>query len=303
MASWSKKIYLSFWLSLLFFTAIAALWLPGLLDQGKNESIKGLEAAPKFNFSEADLSQVVTRFPTRPFLEKAPNPEPVPVRTPFDEFTPAENTASSGGLPTRFVPGVENTTSTMDERVTTRAYLRANSSVYAQAQTTAAVLGRVGDQTKVRWLDKAGEGWEEILLKDGRSAFVQSTDLSFSADSRDPQENSFTNQRDTDSGPDIAKLPGTVESFLATLSSNDLLRAETYLSPLASGLDRENLGSLTPYAGSSPLGRVLRIELVPGDRSGYRLARLVYGDSMDFEAATLWEWDQSQQRWLLVRWD
>ena len=302
MASWSKKIYLSFWISLAFFTAVAALWLPSLLDQGKNESIKGLEAAPKFNFSEAELNQVVTRFPTRPFLEKAA-PEPEPVGTPFNEFTPSENTASSGGLPTRFVPGVENTTSSMDERVTTRAYLKANSSVYAQAQTTATVLGRVGDQTKVRWLNKAGEGWEEILLKDGRSAFVQSTDLSFSADPRDSQDNSFSNQREGDSGPDIAKLPGTVESFLATLSSNDLLRAETYLSPLASGMDRDNLGSLTPYTGSSPLGRVLRIELVPGDRSSYRLARLAYGDNMDFEAATLWEWDQSQQRWLLVRWD
>ena len=298
MASWSKKIYLSFWLTLVFITAVGALWLPGLLDQGKENSIKELEAAPQLDFSDDALGEVVTRFPTRPFLDR---PEPLqqpPQNLPTDA-TPSTD-LGPGGLPTRHVPGVSEGEA-LGERVTTRAYLRGSASVFTQPQTTAKILGRVSTQTKVRWLASAGEGWEEILLKDGSSAYVQSADLSFSADSN-REATGFANQNRTD-GPDVAALPATVESFLSVLSRGDLLRAETLLSPLAPRLDQQTLGNLAPYVGAPPDGRVNRIEEIGGGRGGHRRVRLVYGADMLHEVNTLWEWDRSQGRWMLVSWD
>lgn len=302
MASWSKKIYLSFWLSLLFFTAVGALWLPSLLDQGKETSIKSLEAAPKLdNLSEETVIQVITKFPTRPFMD---SPRPVataslPERIPSSE-SPASAASPVSGLPARVVDGVDAPGGqTLGERVTTRAYLRADSSVYAQPQTTAAVLVRVGSEAKVRWLDKAGEGWEEILLKDGRSAYVQSADLSFSSQGDD---RSGFNAGPSD-GPDIGALPGAVETFLGSLSRGDLLRAETHLSPLASGLEREALGTLGPYVSSQELGRIQRIEVVAGGRDNYRMVRVAYGDALESPVGLLWEWDATQSRWMLVRWE
>lgn len=299
MASWSKKIYLSFWLTLVFITAVGALWLPDLLDQGKENSIKELEAAPQINFSDESLGEVVTRFPTRPFLDR-----PEPMQQQPRQSLPSDATPSSGlgpgGLPTRHVPGV-NEGEALGERVTTRAYLRGSASVFTKPQTTAKILGRVSTQTKVRWLASAGEGWEEILLKDGSSAYVQSTDLSFSADSN-RETTGFANQSRTD-GPDVATLPSTVESFLSVLSRGDLLRAETLLSPLAPRLEQQSLGNLGPYVNALPEGRVNRIEEIGGGRGGHRRVRLVYGPDMLHEVNTLWEWDRSQGRWMLVSWD
>ena len=298
MASWSKKIYLSFWLTLVFITAVGALWLPGLLDQGKENSIKELEAAPQLDFSDESLGEVVTRFPTRPFLDK-PAPLQQQQQTLQTDPTPSSG-LGPGGLPTRHVPGVSEGEA-LGERVTTRAYLRGSSSVFTQPQTTAKILGRVSTQTKVRWLASAGEGWEEILLKDGSSAYVQSADLSFSADSG-RETSGFANQNKTD-GPDVGALPATVESFLSVLSRGDLLRAETLLSPLAPRLDQQTLGNLGPYVGAPPDGRVNRIEQIGGGRGGHRRVRLVYGPDMLHEVNTLWEWDRSQGRWMLVSWD
>lgn len=295
MNSWSKKIYLSLLLSLVFVTAIAVKWLPDYLDESEGSGIKALEAAPKVAFSGEHVGRTVTRFPTRPFLEDTEKAAP-------RQNPPAEESPLPGGLPGRVVPGVHSA-EPIGERVTTRAYLRANSSVYAKAQTTATALGRVGSQTKVRWLASAGEGWEEILLKDGRSAFVQSQDLSFQAD--DPstvRESSPGRQSRASDQPDASTLPGTVEIFLQTLSSSDLLRAETYLAPSAPGLNQDSLSGLTPYVGAPPYGRVLRLELVAGEATA-RKARLVYGESMEHEVSTFWEWDRAQQRWMLVRWD
>lgn len=305
MGSRSQKIYLSFWFSLFFITGVAVLWLPRFLEGSGGTSVKELEAAPKANFTEEDLARVVTRFPTRAFLDRparAPEPQPVETGNNGEGEQPVAATGP-GGLPTRFVPGVERGGgNVVGERVTTRAYLRANSSVFDRPQTTATVLGRVGAQTKVRWLDKAGEGWEEILLKDGRSAYVQSDALSFSADS-DSQSNSFTNRHSSQDGPNLSTLPSTVDSFLSHLSASDLLRAETFLSPLAPGLNDSTLGALSPYVGAAPEGRLLRVELVSGNRGSHRKARIVYGAEMAYEVLTLWEWDHAQQRWMLVRWD
>lgn len=305
MDSVSRKIFLSLALTLAFLTAIAVVWLPRFLEQSENP-IKELDAAPKIPFSDEEVGKAVTRFPTRamvasttanPSISEAPNQSPEP-------STPRElpGQSAGGGLPSREVPGVQDTEPTSD-RVTTRAYLRENASVFARPNMTAEVLGTVGSRTTVRWLAAAGEGWEEILLKNGSSGYVLSGDLSFSADTSTARPTGFEAQANRGSGPNLSTLPGTVESFLATISANDIARAETYLSPVASHLDATNLGGLTPYTGAPPAGRVLRIETVAGDRDSYRRVMLVYGDKMEHQLATVWEWDVSQQRWMLVRWD
>lgn len=289
---------------MVFLTLIASVWLPKYLEQSEGNSLKGLEPAPSLDVEDAQMAGVVTRFPTRAFRSQPALPSRIVEDDPDAAGvgeTVTEDSAT-GGLPSRAVPGV-NEGQTVGDRVTTRAYLRGNSSVFAQPQTTAAVLGRVGTLTKVRWLAKAGEGWEEILLKDGRSAYVQSDDLSFSSDTWSTRKTGFDSQRTSGLEPDLATLPGTVETFLEQLSRGDLLRAETYLSPLATRLDDSSLSALTPYFGSSAEGRVLRIELVSGSRETYRRVRIVYGTEMAHEVSTLWEWDPAQQRWMLVKWD
>lgn len=305
MDSFTRKITLSLFLTLVFLTLIASVWLPKYLEQSEGNSLKGLEPAPSLDVGEGQMAGVVTRFPTRAFRSQPALPSRIveddPDSTEVGETVTEPNTGI-GGLPSRAVPGVTEGQSVGD-RVTTRAYLRGSSSVFAQPQTTAAVLGRVGTLTKVRWLAKAGEGWEEILLKDGRSAYVQSDDLSFSSDTWSTRKTGFDSQRTSGLEPDLATLPGTVETFLEQLSRGDLLRAETYLSPLATRLDNNTLSALAPYFGSAGEGRVLRIELVSGSRETYRRVRIVYGSEMAHEVKTLWEWDPAQQRWMLVKWD
>lgn len=289
---------------MVFVTLIASVWLPKYLEQSEGSSLKGLEPAPSLDVEENPMAGVVTRFPTRAFRTQPALPSRiVEDDTDISEVGESETeAATTGGLPSRAVPGV-NEAQPVGDRVTTRAYLRGGSSVFAQPQTTAAVLGRVGTLTKVRWLAKAGEGWEEILLKDGRSAYVQSDDLSFSSDTWSTRKTGFDSQRTSGLEPDLATLPGTVETFLEQLSRGDLLRAETYLSPLATRLDNDTLSALAPYLGSPAEGRVLRIELVSGSRETYRRVRIVYGSEMAHEVSTLWEWDPAQQRWMLVKWD
>ena len=289
---------------MVFVTLIASVWLPKYLEQSEGSSLKGLEPAPSLDVEEGPMAGVVTRFPTRAFRTQPALPSRiVEDDTVISEVGESETeAATTGGLPSRAVPGV-NEAQPVGDRVTTRAYLRGGASVFAQPQTTAAVLGRVGTLTKVRWLAKAGEGWEEILLKDGRSAYVQSDDLSFSSDTWSTRKTGFDSQRTSGLEPDLATLPGTVETFLEQLSRGDLLRAETYLSPLATRLDNDTLSALAPYLGSPAEGRVLRIELVSGSRETYRRVRIVYGSEMAHEVSTLWEWDPAQQRWMLVKWD
>jgi hypothetical protein len=299
MGSWSRKIYLSFWLSLAFVTVLAVVLVPKYLEQPEGETLKDLQAAPKIGSSGQELSSLGTRFPTRP-LDQSPQRTTTSPSSGQGSSGSAETGIGPAGLPSRVVPGMEME-SPVSERVTTRAYLQSDSSVYAQPQTTAEVLGRVGETTTVRWLNKAGEDWEEILLKDGRSAYVQSRDLSFSSQST-TQPASFPSRRDQGGEPDMNTLPTTVESFLTHLSANDLLRAETFLSPSARRLDSSDLGSLSPYAGAPPLGRVLRIEADEQGLNTRRTVRIVFGPDLEHETATTWEWDVSQQRWLLENW-
>lgn len=303
MDSISRKIFLSLALTIAFLTALAVVWLPRYLEQSENP-IKELDAAPKIPFSEEEVGKVVTRFPTRALVSVSSAASGQSTSDSSGQGTPREvpGQTGSGGLPSREVPGVQDTEPASD-RVTTRAYLRENSSVFSRPNMTAEVLGTVGSRTKVRWLSKAGEGWEEILLKNGSSGYVLSTDLSFSADASTAHPSGFDSQANRGSGPDLSTLPSTVESFLATVSANDIPRAETYLSPVASRLDPATMGGLAPYAGAPPVGRVLRIEMVSGDRDSYRRVQLVYGENMEHQVATVWEWDVSQQRWMLVRWD
>ena len=292
MDTFSRKIVLSLALTLAFCTAIGAIWLPRFLDQSKGNSIKELEAAPKINFTEEELAKAVTRFPTRAFDLQAKHSGP-PTTDVEAGVEPIPSETGLGGLPTRTVPGV-NERAPMGERVTTRAYLRPNASVFSRPNMTAQVLGTVAAETKVRWLAKAGEGWEEILLKSGDSAYVQSKNLSFSADSWSTHQSGFDRRpSNSTGGPDLAVLPATVENFLGNLSSSDLLRAETFLSPAAARLEDANLGSLAPYVGAPPNGRVLRIELIPGERDTLRRVLLVYGQDMEFQATTTWEWEGS----------
>lgn len=303
MGSWSRKIYLSFWVSLAFFTVIAVVWVPRFLDEGKGDSVKELQPAPKASTDAQVSAGSDTRFPTRAFASSVSSSGqgPLPSRDVDSQSQPEEDSnGGTGGLPSRTVPGVDNGQAISD-RVTTRAYLQANSSVFLRPQTTAQVLGRVGSLTKVRWLDKAGEGWEEILLKDGRSAYVQSKDLSFTSEvTTQAQSGGFDNRPSQRSQADLGTLPQTVERFLSYLSANDVLRAETYLSPQAPNLSESTLSTLGPYAGAPSEGRVLRIE--GGSHPSERTVRIVFGPGMEHETLTVWEWDAGQKRWLLKTW-
>lgn len=302
MVSWSKKIYLSFWITLLVLTGVAIWGIPQLLDQSGEASIKSLDGAPSAPSGQEIVGHRSTRFPTRPFLsssgagslpQRDPDPEPVSERASDSES--ASETAPPVGLPSRAVPGVEEQRG-LDERVTTRAYLAADSSVYSRPQTTATVLGRVGSETRVRWYASASQGWEEILLKDGRSAYVQSRDLSFSSNE------SSSSTRGSQSEADLNLLPGTVESFLYSLSQTDLLRAETHLSISTEGLSPDTLGPLSPYVGTADLGRIIRVNAHPDDPSQTREVLLGYGSDLEHEVTTVWGWSQQQRRWMLTGW-
>lgn len=307
MDSFSRKIFLSLGLTIVFLTTIGVVWLPKYLEQRDGTPIKELDAVPTLSQSEESGNSAVTRFPTRA-ISKPSSTTQSGQGSQAQDSTAREmpGQTGAGGLPTREVPGVAESEAgddSMGDRVTTRAYLRANASVFSQPNMTAQVLGTVGAQTKVRWLSKSSEGWEEILLKNGGSGYVQSKDLSFSADSWNSHQSAFEAQAERGTGPDLSALPSTVETFLTNLAAGDLPRAETFLSPVARRLDSTTLSGLGPYAGAPPLGRVLRIELISGDRDTYRQVVLVYGDNMEHQTNTVWEWDVSQQRWMLMRWD
>ena len=99
---------------------------------------------------------------------------------------------------------------------------------------------------------------------------------------------------------DSAALATTVENFLRALTQSDLLRAETYLSREAPELNEAALGALIPLLGER--GRLLRMEPLSGQEDGFRSVLLVSGDDLSRQIRTVWEWDRSQGRWLLLRW-
>lgn len=295
MSSWRRQINLLFWLGLAAGTVVLAVWLPGYLDSSKENSYRELPESGKPAMEVAARSRASTRFPTRAFSASASQAQPA------QQTSPSTNDPdSSGGLPQRTVPGVEGNSRDVGERMTTRAWVKQTSNVHSSPQTTSTVLGRIDAGTQVRWLANSGEGWEEILLKDGRSAFLQSSAMSFTSVSGGGLSGMGRSTELSGASVDIATLATTVESFLQTLSQSDLLRAETYLSPSAPELNEAALGALIPLLGGR--GRLLRMEPFSGHEDGMRSVLLVNGDDLSSQIQTVWEWDRGQGRWLLLRW-
>lgn len=295
--SWPRQIYLSFWISLAFFTIATAIWLPGYLDDESPGSGYKLTDKSRPSLDESLVSSASTHFPVRPFLDEGPS-SGGPVRESVPGTKPS---GAPGGLPQRVVPGVNRdpvrpTQSNDRANVTKRAWVLQQATVFAAPRTTAQAIGTVERGTRVRWARQAAQGWEELIMRDGRSVYMQTGYLSFT--SPQAQAAKFT-RTDRSDEVDVGALPPAVDSFLANLGRGDVLRASTHLSPAAPTLEDNSLGALTPFLGaSSP--RVDRIETGRG-----RADRLVtVGDRNDpsIRVVTTWQWSSRQGRWLLLDW-
>ncbi len=298
MSSWPRQIYIAFWMSLIFFTVVTAIWLPGYLD---DSSGSGYQLTDK---SRPDLDQslvqaVSTHFPVRAFDSQAAPPSTEPVR----QAIPGSEPTAAPGLPERVVPGVSRQpqpgnpqTEGDAPRVTKRAWVTRRSSVYQAPETTAQLVGTVEPGTRVRWAATVGEGWEEVLMRDGRSVYLQAGALSFN--SPESEAAKFQPAREVEE-VDVNALPEAVNAFVASLGRGDVLRASTYLAPTAPTLDEASLGALAPLVSAAD-PRLDRIETGPGRAD--RVA--VIGDRNDpnLRVFTTWQWSARQGRWLLLNW-
>lgn len=283
-------------MSLIFFTVVTAIWLPGYLDDSSGSGYQ-LTDKSRPNLDESLVKAVSTHFPVRPFSDEAAPQSQEPVR----QVVPG--TESTPGLPTRVVPGVSREPETPGRtgqeepsRVTRRAWVTRRASVYIAPETTAQLVGTVEPGTRVRWASTVGQGWDEVLMRDGRSVYLQSGNLSF--DSPETEASKFEPRRDVEE-VDVNALPDAVNAFLESLGRGDVLRASTHLAPTAPTLDESTLGAFAPLvAGGSP--RLDRIETGPGQAD--RVA--VIGDRNDpnLRIFTTWQWSARQGRWLLLNW-
>jgi hypothetical protein len=183
---------------------------------------------------------------------------------------------------------------------TSRVRVLVNAPVYESPRTTAKVLGTVAAGTQVRWLQTAQPGWEEIVLRDGRSVYMPSNTLNVGGGS----EPAPVTQPSGETGKDqsLSLLPATVDGFLSTLQGGDLLRAGTYLSPQAPTLEEPDLGVWGALVGPQADAKVTRMEPVPGRGSDWRSV-LVMDQVSGVQVQTVWEWSPLQQRWLLAGWE
>lgn len=297
VSSWPRKIYLLFWLTLICGTGLGAFLIPRILDGSQEQGYREIDGQGRPPMAEVLSGDVSTRFPVRPFVESVPSENPGREAFPGMRSTPsAERTP---GLPQRDVmSGVPAATPGRDP-VTSRVRVVQNASVYESPRTTARVLGTVAPGTQVRWSRTVEPGWEEILLNDGRSVYMQSATLSIGGAAEPvPVENPPAG----DSSEFVAQLPTTVESFLGTLRDGELLRAGTYLAAEAPPLDQPDLGVWAALVGPQADAHVLRMESVTGRGSDWRSVT-VLDQANGVQILTTWKWEAGQERWLLAGWE
>lgn len=299
MSSWPRKIYLLFWVTLISLTCLAAVLLPRLLDSSREQGYRDIagQGRPPL-LSQPSSSSVSTRFPVRPWRDESGESEP-PARQPFPSASETANDRPErpSGLPQRDVladkPAAGNPAR---EAVTSRLRINQDASVYESPKTTARVLGTVAAGTQVRWLKSLEAGWEEILLNDGRSVYLQSHVLSFGGGSERPNAGAGASQAEI-----ASLLPATVESYLASLRDGDLLRASTYLAAEAPPLEEPELGVWGALVGPDSDARIDRMEPVAERGADWRSV-LVLDQTNGIHILTTWQWDLRQGRWLLANW-
>lgn len=276
-----------------------ALWLPGYLDESSDGGYQ-LTDKSRPNLEASLVEAVSTHFPVRAFDGSSGARTTQPTRQAAPGTEPVQ---TSPGLPQRVVPGVSRVpsqspsspNSATTSKVTKRAWVTQQASVYSAPMTTANTIGTVEAGTRVRWAAQVGQGWEEIVMRDGRSVYMQAGTLSFT--SPEAQAAKFNPPRHREE-VDLAALPGAVNAFLANLSTGNILRASTHLAPTAPALEDDSLGALAPLVGGNP--RLDRIESGPG-----RADRVVViGDrgEPNLRVSTTWQWSSRQARWLLLGW-
>lgn len=299
VSSWPRKIYLLFWLTLICGTGLAAVVIPRILDSSQEQGYREIDGQGRPPIAEVLSGDVATSFPVRPFVEEVASENPDREAFPGMRSTPSAQPTS--GLPQRDVmSGVPAATPGRDA-VTSRVRVVQNASVFESPRTTARVLGTVAPGTQVRWSRTVESGWEEILLNDGRSVYMQSATLSIGAAAEPVPVENPSNSGD-ESSQAVAQLPTTVESFLGTLRDGDLLRAATHLAAEAPPLDQPDLGVWAPLVGPQADAHVLRMESVPGRGLDWRSVT-VLDQTNGAQVLTTWQWDAGQERWLLSGWE
>lgn len=301
VGSWSRKIYLLFWLSLIGGTGLAVFIIPRVLDSAQEQGYREIDGQGRPPLERSSrLGSVATRFPVRPILDDLTAEPPSDSSRPERQAFPSSSgTPGSGpvGLPQRDVDRQPDSNQAGQETVTSRARVVRSGSVYESPRTTARVLGTVSPGTQVRWVRTVEPGWEEILLRDGRLVYMLSQTLSTSGDR-------VVSSSESDSGGDdsLSLLPSTVDDFLANLRDGDFLRASTYLAPTAAAIEEPDLGVWSTFVGADSGARVGRIEPVTGRGPEWRSV-LLLGNAPEAQILTTWEWDSRQERWLMANWE
>ena len=305
MGSWSRKIYLLFWITLICGTGLAAVLIPRILDSSEEQGYHEIDGQGRPPMGETLSGSVATRFPVRPFSEDAkvdPSEDGNPGREAFPGMRSTPSADRTPGLPQRDVmSGSPAASNGGAGPVTRRVRVTQNSSVYESPRTTARVLGTVPPGTQVRWSRSAEAGWEEILLNDGRSVYMQTVSLNLGGSSDTTPTDRPSNAGGADD-TNLAALPTTVESFLTTLQGGDLLRAGTYLAAEAPPLDQPDLGVWAALVGPQADASVLRVEPVAGRGSDWRSVT-VFDQTNGVQILTTWQWNAGQERWLLTEWN
>lgn len=297
VSSWPRKIYLLFWLTLIGLTGFAAFLLPRLLDSSHEQGYREIEGQGKPALgAQPTGDDVSTRFPVRPFQAESSTAEPTRQVFPVSEETPSAPSSRSPSLPQRDVLGKAPAQRAGRETVTSRVRVVQTSSVFETPLTTAKVLGTVKADAQVRWVRTVEPGWEEILLNDGRSVYMQSPSLHMGTGGERPAADGNSDNADT------AALPATVESFLGFLYEGQVLRANTYLAAEVPPLEESDLGAWSPFVGSGSDARVDRMEPVAGEGSDWRSV-LIIEQNQGARILTTWRWNSRQERWLLVNWE
>jgi hypothetical protein len=289
-----------FWVTLIGGTLLAAVLLPRLLDSSQQQGYREIDGQgkPSLALAEPITSSVSTRFPVRPFNDGSSTQPPPREAFPGMEASPETRPTAAAGLPQRDVP--DRPVQPPRELVTSRVRVVVSASVYESPRTTARVLGTVAPDTQVRWVKTVAPGWEEILLRDGRSVYMQSNSLSVGT--AQPVGGGDRPGDPRGKGDTLALLPSTVDSFLETLRQGDLLRASTYLSATAPRLEEPDLGIWADLIGPQANGRMARMEPLSGRGDDWRSV-LVIDSASGVQVHTVWGWDRGQDRWLLAGWE
>ncbi len=303
VGSWSRKIYLLFWLSLIGGTGLAVFIIPRVLDSAQEQGYREIDGQgrPPLERSSS-LASAATKFPVRPILDDLGAKLPADSRRPERQAFPSSSGTpgdSPAGLPQRDVERRPDSNQAGQETVTSRARVVRSGSVYESPRTTARVLGTVSPGTQVRWVRTVEPGWEEILLRDGRLVYMLSQTISARGERVVSGSESGSGEGGDDS---LSLLPSTVDDFLANLRDGDFLRASTYLAPTAAAIEEPDLGVWSTLVGPDSGARVGRIEPISGRGPQWRSV-LLLGDAEGAQVLTTWEWNSRQERWLMANWE